>query len=150
MWKIDEDASFSRCVLLDGRELEGDWWIVRPLGVLGSSGLLLVQDRITGNLAPLSSVMLLVAADASSERPTRTPPAREAAPQPSAWQPERLAVEAPRLEPALIAAGAGKARPGAAESEWNSILRDDVPQELPSSAEVEIGPNHALRLPEFP
>src|SRR5689334_9930811 len=61
VFKIDEDATFERCVLLDGRELDGDWWIIRPLGVLGSSGILMAQDRATGNLAPLSSVMMLVA-----------------------------------------------------------------------------------------
>lgn len=63
MQRLDEEATFTRCVLLDGRELDGDWWITRPTGCIGQAGVLFAQDRRTGNVAPLSSVVLLVAAE---------------------------------------------------------------------------------------
>jgi hypothetical protein len=130
VFKIDEDATFERCVLLDGRELDGDWWIIRPLGVLGSSGMLMAQDRATGNLAPLSSVMMLVA-KVGDMRAATAPPAsaraeirREEAARPS-WTPERLQTDpAQRRAPAFVSASV--ARPTEpAGNDWSDILLED-------------------------
>jgi hypothetical protein len=128
VFKIDEDASFGRCVLLDGRELEGDWWIVRPLGVLGNSGVLLVQDRITGNLAPLSSVMLLVAGEPPLlSKPVKTEPHREDAFRPPVpWLPERMQPDLVRPPaPALVGSTVARSapRPG---GDWSDILMEDT------------------------
>lgn len=155
MWKIDEDASFERCVLLDGRELEGDWWICRPLGVLGGTGILLAQDRASGNVVPLTSVMLLVAHGSGERSPgtgtfrSETPaPAVPSMPAPALRATPAAAapaiVEAPALPaPALTAAPAPAARPASAPgSDWSDILRDDVPHELP---ELDLRPNPGLR-----
>jgi hypothetical protein len=139
VFKIDEDATFERCVLLDGRELDGDWWIVRPLGVLGSSGVLMAQDRASGNLAPLTSVMMLVA-KVGDKRPATAAPAearaeirREEAPAAGpSWTPERLQTD-PAQRPAPAFGSTTMARPAKpAGSDWSDILLEDDARGLES------------------
>jgi hypothetical protein len=141
VFKIDEDATFERCVLLDGRELDGDWWIVRPLGVLGKSGTLMVQDRISGSLAPLTSVMLLVASTegngpaAAASAPARAEIHREDSPRP-AWSPGRLETEPQGPAPAFGSTTVSRpAQP--AGNDWSDILLEDHARgvDLPIGAE---------------
>jgi len=142
VFKIDEDATFERCVLMDGREMDGDWWIIRPLGVLGNSGTLMVQDRISGNLAPLTSVMLLVASTAGN-RPAASAPAPARAeihreePARPAWTPERVQND-PTQRPAPAFVSSTVARPTEPTgSDWSDILLEDHARglELPIGAE---------------
>jgi hypothetical protein len=142
VFKIDEDATFERCVLLDGRELDGDWWIIRPLGVLGSSGILMAQDRSSGNLAPLTSVMMLVA-KVADKRPVAAPSAaaraevRREEPVRASWTPDRVQTDpAPRPAAAFISATAPRPAERAG-GDWSDILLEDHARglELPIGAE---------------